>query len=137
MQGNQVGDFLEPEKTWHRDDSSRSQKAQMVLNVRERCKCISEIAWPGAMVFYRQPDLQSQHPLGFPLSWSCDFARSLSWGLLLHGSAVTCLWRTQPGSVGMVLVSVAFGEEERDEGLGGGELLMSRSASASCLLLLV
>lgn len=54
--------LLEPEKTWHRVDSSRSQKAQMVLNVRERCECISETACPGAMAFCRQPELRSQHP---------------------------------------------------------------------------
>lgn len=98
MQGNQLGDFisfLEPEKkTWHRDDSSRSQKAQMVLNVRERCKCISETACPGAMVFHRQLDLQSQHPLGFLLSRSCDFAHSLPRGLLslARGASAGGLW---------------------------------------------
>lgn len=64
--------LLEPEKTWHRVDSSRSQKAQMVLNVRERCECISETACPGAMAFCRQPELWSQHPP----SRSGDFALS-------------------------------------------------------------
>lgn len=36
---------------------------------------------------------------------------------------MTCLWHTQPGSVGMVLVPMASGEEERDEGLEGGRAL--------------
>lgn len=58
--------FLEPEKPWHTDGSSRSQEAQMVLNVRERCKRIWETACPGAMRFHRQ-QLQSQHPAVFPL----------------------------------------------------------------------
>lgn len=87
--------LLEPEKTWHRVDSSRSQKAQMVLNVRERCECISETACPGAMAFCRQPELRSQHPR----SQSRDFALSCGRAALCpqHGGVWVSL---APGAAG-------------------------------------
>lgn len=110
--------LLEPEKTWHRVDSSRSQKAQMVLNVRERCECISETACPGAMAFCRQPELRSQHPR----SQSRDFALSC-------GRAVLCL---QQGGVWASLAPGAAGGRALH-----GLMCKHPASPAACLTFLI
>jgi len=70
------------------------------------------------MGFYRQPDLQSQHPPGFSLSRSCGFAQSLSRGLLLCGTAMTCPRRGDGAGVcGLWWRGVGW------RAAGGGELL--------------